>query len=77
MNVPDKLLEICIFFFDDRFVTILKQMAMPAVTPVIAAGIPWQKFAHDRRYPLEPASQKNMGMVGHQSPCIDRRLKPL
>jgi hypothetical protein len=75
MNVPNKFFNIGIFFNNDGFAAILKQLPMPAVTPVISTGIPRQKLSHERRQALLSASKKNMGMMGHQSPCINGRVK--
>ncbi len=47
MDVPDQLQQIRVFFTDDRFIAILKQMPHPTVTMIEGHGISGHEPPHD------------------------------
>jgi hypothetical protein len=47
MDVTNELLKISVFVTDDRFIAILKEMAVPAMAEVIGDGIAGQEPTHE------------------------------
>ena len=74
MNIADEGEEVCLFFTEDRFVTILKQMARATVSSVEVLGVPREEFPHDYGYPLPTASKQQVDVVVHQYPRINRTI---
>ena len=75
VNISDQGKQIVVFITQNGFIAVLEQVARALVPPVVVNRLPREKLAHDRRYPLLPALEKNMHMIGHEDPCVDRALR--
>ncbi len=74
MNVSDKFSEIEVFLADDRFITVLKKLAVAFVPAVEGNGIPRQQFPHERREAISIGSQEKVGVIGHQDPGVTEHV---
>src|SRR4030066_2113107 len=68
MNVTDQFQEIGVLLTDNRFVTILKQMATPVVFQIISDGMTRQKTPHQFRNSLGTTEYQEVEVIIHQSP---------
>ena len=73
MNVAHQFPQIRIFLAQKGFISILKQMSIPAMTAVELLGITGEQPAHDGGDGSRAGSEEHVGMVGHQGPGITRR----
>lgn len=70
MDIADQLLQIGIFLANDRLISVLKEMAMTAVPPVIGYAVACQQSPHELRNTAGAAAEKEVSMVAHQGPCV-------
>ena len=63
MYVPNQFFEICVFFANNRFVTILKQMTVSQMTVVVVNRVSGEESPHEFGKPDSTAAQKDMGML--------------
>jgi hypothetical protein len=68
MNVTYQFQEIRVLFTDNRFVTILKEMATPAMSQIISDGMTRQKTSHKFRNSLGAAEYQEVDVIFHESP---------
>src|SRR4030066_1447168 len=68
MNVTDQFQEIGVLLTDNRFVTILKQMATPVVFQIISDGMTRQKTPHKFRNSLGTTEYQEVEVIIHQTP---------
>jgi hypothetical protein len=68
MNITDQFQQIGVLLTDNRFVTILKQMAAPVVFQIISDGMTRQKAAHKLRNPQGTTEYQEMDVIIHQGP---------
>jgi hypothetical protein len=47
VNIPDQLLKVYVFIANDRFITILKEVAMAAMAEVVSDGVAGEKAPHE------------------------------
>src|SRR4030042_3954470 len=73
MNVADQFQQIGVLLTDNRFVTILKQMATPAMSQIISDGITRQKTSHKFRKSLRTTKDQDVDVIFHESPSQDSR----
>ena len=74
MDITHEFEKVSVFLAKNGFVPVLKQMAVPAMSPVITLGMTGQQPPHDGSHGHRAGSQKQMKMVGDKRPCIARRL---
>jgi len=70
MDVACQFQEIGIVFTDDRFVSVLKEMARPFVSQIKVNHITGEKLLHTSRKRLAASSDQYMEVVGEKGPCI-------
>jgi hypothetical protein len=71
VNVSRQFQEVRIFFTENRFIPILKQVAIPTISPVKPDHITGQQLAHALRYPLLPRTNEQVEMVVEKRPGMD------
>ena len=74
VNIPDKFLQIGIFLADNGFVTILKQLAVALVAVIKTDGVTREEPSHHRGKGCQTRSEKKMGMIRDEYPCVTGRL---
>jgi hypothetical protein len=77
MNITDQLQEIGVLLTDNRFVTILKQMATPVVFQIISDGVTRQKTPHKFRNSLATTEYQEVDVIIHQTPSQYSRSRHL
>jgi len=70
MNVSDKFKQIGVFFTQDGFIAVLKELPVPAVAAIEGDCIPRKHPSHDTGNRGGPCSQEEVGMVWNQCPSI-------
>ena len=70
MDIGHQLLQISVLLAENGFVPVLKKVPVAAVSAVEAYRIAGQKAAHDRGDRTASGAQKQMGVIGHQRPCV-------
>ncbi len=68
MDVAGQFEEVGFVLHDDRAVTILEQVAVPAVASVEAGRIPGEEAAHNARERPLACPQEEMDMIREQGP---------
>jgi hypothetical protein len=63
MYVPNQFFEIGIFFANNGFITILKQMTVSQMTVVVVNRVSGEESPHEFGKPDRTAAQKDMGML--------------
>jgi hypothetical protein len=72
MNIPDQGQEVVVFVAQDGFVTIFKEMPATAMAPVKILGVPSEKLSHDGGDPPLAAFEKEMDVIVHNRPGVNR-----
>jgi hypothetical protein len=75
VDVADEFLEIPLFLAEDRFVAILKQLAVTAILPVETDGISGQQPLHDTCDRKFTRSNQQVHMVRDQGPSQALRAR--
>jgi hypothetical protein len=75
VDVCDKLFEIRIFLAENRFVTVLEEMSISAMSPIEPDRVTGQQAAHDPRDWNGSGAEKQMRMIGHECPRITLGLR--
>src|SRR3989339_866049 len=68
MDVADQFEEIGVLLADDRFVTVLEEVARALVAEVEIDGIAGQEPAHEEGQTGPARTEQQMNVVGHQRP---------
>jgi hypothetical protein len=68
MDVADQFEEIGVLLADDRFVTVLEEMARALVAEIEIDGIAGQEPAHEEGQTGPARTEQQMNVVGHQRP---------
>src|SRR4030042_2973198 len=74
VNIPDEFLQIGIFLAYNGFVTILEQMAVALVAAIKTDGVTSKEPSHHRGKRCQTCSEKKMGMIRDEHPCVTGRL---
>jgi hypothetical protein len=75
MYVADEFLKIGVFFADNGFVSILKEMAVTTMSLVVSDGVSRQEPVHEGRNTFRTTPDEHVGVIRHQCPCIDLRFR--
>ena len=70
MDVSYEFLEVGFLFADDRLVAVLKELAVTVMTVVEGDGVTGEELPHERYDTRRTASQKKVGVIGHEGPGI-------
>ena len=70
MDVSYEFLEVDFLFADDRLVAVLKELAVTVMTVVEGDGVTREELPHERCDTRRTASQKKVGVIGHEGPSI-------
>lgn len=70
MDVAHQFQQVRLLVAQNRFVSVLKEMARPSVTPVVGDGVSGEEATHHLRDRNEAGLQKEMKMVGQKHPGI-------
>lgn len=74
MDVTNKGQKVGIFIAQDGFIAIFKEMAGALMPPVEVLGVPREELSHCRGDAVSAALKKEMYVVAHESPSVDRAL---
>ena len=74
MNIPYQLLKVGVFLTNDGFISILKKMAVAFVAEIKADSVSRKEPSHDGGNGNEPCAKEEMGVVGHEHPCVTSSL---
>jgi hypothetical protein len=75
MDIAHEFKHVRFFIAQDRFISILKKVAMSTVTPIERDGIPCEEPTHHLRDRHLSRLQDEMNMVGHQHPGITTGMR--
>jgi hypothetical protein len=71
MYISGQFQEVRIFFTENRFIPILKQVAITTISTVKPHHITGQQLPHALRYPLFPCADEEVEMVVEQRPSMN------
>jgi len=75
MDISDQGEKIVVFIAQNGLVAIFEQVSRALMPPVEVNRVPGEQLSHDRRYPLLPAFKKDMDMIAHEDPGVDRAFR--
>lgn len=70
MNVPHQFEEIGFFFAEDRFVPVLKKMAVSPMASVERDGIACEKPTHQMGHRAATRAKEKMDVIGEKRPGV-------
>jgi hypothetical protein len=74
VNIARQFQQVGIILADDRFISILKEMAMPSVSQVEVDHITGKEFAHTLGNRLATGTNQQMKVVRKEGPRIDMEI---
>jgi len=74
MDVPDQGQKIVVLITEDGFVAVLEEMAGAAMAAIEIQSVPGEEFSHDGGDAGLAALEKDVDVIVHEDPGIDRAL---